>query len=109
MVFKFHTAFALGLIALVAGTYLIAKVHSEGTCCNKFAKVVGWFVVVTAFLGLICSTYYSFSYWSAGKYEHGKMWRGKHMMMHPGKGKRMMKGHPRMRRMMEEQETGEGD
>lgn len=98
--FKFHTSFALGLIAMVAGTYLIARISSEGACCKGFAKVVGWFVVVTAFLVLICSTYCAFNYWSGGKFDRGMMGRGKHMMHH-GKCMHMMKGCPNMKEMVE--------
>ena len=100
MIFKLHSAFALGLIALVAGTYLISKMSSENMCCKKFAKLVGWFVVVTAFLGLICITYHGVIYSKDGGCGYGKMWRGKHMM----------KGHPHMRKMMrEKQESGESE
>lgn len=101
MVFKFHMAFALGLIALVAGTYLIAKVHSMEMCCKGFAKFVGWFVVVAAFLSLICSSYYSVLYFKAGHYCPHKMRRGMPMMMHHGKGMGMMKDCPHMKEAME--------
>jgi len=95
MIFKFHIAFALGLIAMVAGTYLLIKAREEGTACKAFAKVIGWFVIITAFLGLVCSTYYSVSYMKAGYYCPSKM--GWHR-----KGK-MMPHRPMMKEMMEEQ------
>lgn len=101
MIFKFHTAFALGLIALVAGTYLVARMRSTEMCCRGFAKVIGWLVVIAAFLSLVCTSYYGYSYWSTGQYGFGKMWHGKPMWRHPGK--------PPMRPMMEEREAGEGD
>lgn len=100
MIFKFHTAFALGLIAMVAGTYLITKMSSENMCCKKFAKLVGWFVVVTAFLGLICSTYHWVSYCKDGGCGRGGYGRG--MMM---RGRGMMKGSPLMEKL-EQQESG---
>lgn len=77
MIFKMHSAFALGLIALVAGTYLVTKMSSSDQCCNKFAKVVGWFVIITACLGLVCTTYHGIAYSKDGKCGCGKMMRGK--------------------------------
>ena len=100
MIFKFHTAFALGLIAMVAGTYLVSKMSSENMCCKKFAKLVGWFVVVTAFLGLICSTYHWVSYCKDGGCGRGGYGRGRMM-----RGRGMMKDLPLMEKM-KKQESG---
>ena len=101
MIYKMHSAFALGLIALVAGTYLVTKMPSADQCCKKFAKVVGWFVIVTALLGLICTAYHGISYCKdggckSGRYGHGRMMRGKGMMKDCPMMKEMMKGkeHP---------------
>jgi hypothetical protein len=101
MVFKFHTAFALGLLAMVAGTYLLIKARAEGTGGKVFAKILGWFVIVTAFLGLVCSTSYSIKYWKAGRYCPSKM--GKHGM-HKMHMMKHMKECPLMKKMMEEKE-----
>jgi len=79
MIFKFHTAFTLGLIALVAGTYLVARMRSENMCCRGFGKFVGWVVIIAAFLSLVCTTYHGVTYWKASGYKFGKMWHGKGM------------------------------
>jgi hypothetical protein len=109
MIFKLHSAFALGLIALVAGTYLLSKVSPEKECCKKFAKFVGWFVVVTAFLGLICITYNGIMYSKGGGYEHGMMMRGKGMMMRDKGECPMMEKMEKMRKMKEHQEPEEDE
>jgi len=101
MVFKFHTAFALGLLAMVAGMYLIMKAKKDGACCKAFAKVVGWFVIITAFLGIVCSTYYSVLYMQAGLYCPTKAgWHGKHR----GRG---MKEGPFKKKMMDDDDDDE--
>lgn len=104
MVFKFHTAFALGLIALVAGTYLLMRIDKEDVCCKVFAKIVGYVVVILSILGMICSTYYSAMYWKAGHYCPSMMHGGKygmHKMLHRGERRHMMKKSPPMKKMFE--------
>lgn len=108
MVFKFHTAFALGLIAMVAGTYLLIKARADGTAYKGFAKLIGWFVIIAAFLGLVCSTYYSVNYMKAGYYcpsHMGKHWM--HKKRHGEKGERPYMKEMRMEVEEEAEEAGD--
>ena len=87
MIFKAHTAFALGLIALVAGTYLLARAGKEDMCCKAFAKIIGTVVVILSILSVLCTAFYSFRYLEEGYFlsPHPKWERGVEMK---GKGTR---------------------
>jgi hypothetical protein len=45
-------AFSLSLIAIVSGTFLLAKTKSEAL--GSFFKFISWFVIIMGFLSLIC-------------------------------------------------------
>ena len=86
MIFNAHTAFALGLIALVAGTYLLARGGKEDMCCKAFAKIIGTVVVILSILCVLCTGFYSFRYLEEGyflsphpKWERGMEMKGKGM------------------------------
>ena len=89
MVFGANIAFALGLTALVAGTFLLVRGAKEGGCCKGFAVVVGLFVVALSILCILYTGYHAVHYWKAGHFRapammweggRGKMMRGPHMM-----------------------------
>lgn len=66
LMFPFHIAYALNLIALTAGTALYAWVackEGKGTC---FAKAIGIIVIILSILSLICTVFYGVKYWKAG-------------------------------------------
>jgi hypothetical protein len=88
MIFSANLALALGLIALVCGTYLLARAGGEEMCCKGFAKVVGTVVVILSILSILCTGFYSFRYLEEGYFltPHPKWERGAEMMK--GKGTR---------------------
>lgn len=72
--FLADSAFALELLALVAGTWLLIT-HGQG-----FAKGVAYFTIVASILALLCTSFYSTKYWASGKYDHGSRMGGCPMM-----------------------------
>ncbi len=58
-IFQVHSALALTLLALAAGVVLMGKSCSGDSCCNKFSKVAGGFIVVVSLLSAICILYLS--------------------------------------------------
>ncbi len=68
MVFKADTALAVELIALAAGTLLLLYAGKEQVCCKIFAKIVAYFVIIAAFLALLCTSYYTMRYWEDGHF-----------------------------------------
>lgn len=97
MVFKANLALAVGLIALVSGTYLLARAGKEEMCCKAFAKIIGTIVVILSILSLLCTGLYSFRYLEEGYFlpPHSKWERGAEMK---GKGMRGPKMRKKMRR-----------
>ena len=69
MVFKADTAFAVELIALVAGTALLLASAKADACCKAFAKGVAIFTIVATILTMLCTGYYSIRYWSEGHFQ----------------------------------------
>jgi hypothetical protein len=58
--FLFHVAFPLGLMALVAGTWLYVwatNIEGEGT---GFAKLIGVLVILFAITNTVCVSYFSY-------------------------------------------------
>lgn len=113
MMFQAEAAFALGLIALGLGFWILVKVRSDKVGNLKgFGAFIGYFIIVGAFLTLLCTGYYSMKYWEDGYFNKpypGKMMmmRGNHMMGEMGRysdqcGKMMKSGmmKGKMRGMM---------
>lgn len=129
MIFMANAAFALELIALVAGTIVLVRVSKEEVCCKKFTKIVGIFVIVASLLLMICTVYHRVLSCSKGSCDmHDKtgmsgmmsepkrmdmMMHGKEMMnmMDNEARSKFMKDYPRMKMMMESKEKtkSEGD
>lgn len=124
MMFALDAAFALGLLALVAGTILLMLSGREGMAARGFGKAVAYLTIIAAILTLLCTTYYGVRYWVDGYLEHphGMAMKGGMMkcpmmergmkcpMMEGGMGgKGMMKdkmGHGMMQKGMEDEEPG---
>ncbi|MCP5468544.1 MAG: hypothetical protein H7A32_04670 [Deltaproteobacteria bacterium] len=70
MMFQADTAFAVELLALVAGTALLIFAGRENVCCKAFAKIVGYFTIVAAILAMLCTFYYTVRYWEEGHFSH---------------------------------------
>ena len=81
MIFQADTAFALELIALVLGVWILMKARSkEAGNLKGFGSFIGYFVIVSALLALLCTGYYSLKYWDDGYFDK------------PAQGQMMMKG-----------------
>lgn len=109
MMFQADTAFAVELLALVAGTALLIFAGRENVCCKAFAKIVGYFTIVAAILAMLCTFYYTVRYWEEGHFSHpysattihphqGLGMGQKGMMMHPAMMKEMMQNCPMMQK-----------
>lgn len=69
MMFMFHSAMMLALIAIALGIGLIVwALRNEGRGV-VLAKVFGWLIVIFAVLAMLCSTYYAMSYWQSGYFQ----------------------------------------
>ncbi|HCC3243582.1 TPA: hypothetical protein ACW6D3_002686 [Legionella pneumophila] len=69
MMFMFHSAEMLGLIAIALGIMLgVWALRHEGRGTG-LSKVFGWLIVIIGILGELCSTYYAIKYWYAGYFK----------------------------------------
>lgn len=105
--FALDAAFALGFLALVAGTALLMLSGKEEMGCRGFGKVVAYVTIIASILILLCTSYYGTRYWVDGyfEYPHGMMMKhgkGKCPMMERGRRGVGMRDGPRDRRMMRE-------
>ena len=80
--FMFHAALALGLIALTAGTALLAWSKRADTAGSGFAKIIGILVIIFAIGSTLCTIYYGVKYWQQGDFQNPM---GMHSMV-DGKG-----------------------
>jgi predicted membrane protein len=78
-IFHADTAFALELIALALGVFLVVwfKINKEHV--HKLARFLAYLIIVLAIIALLCTSFYSIKYWTFG-YFHPKA-----MMMMKGK------------------------
>ena len=68
MIFLADIAFAIELLALATGVVLFVwALRNKGTG-QLFAKFFGMSVIISAILGIICTSYYTFSYWAQGAF-----------------------------------------
>ncbi|MFI4956809.1 MAG: hypothetical protein ACHQAX_06345 [Gammaproteobacteria bacterium] len=83
LMFTFHIAFALGLMALTFGLFL--KKSSCNNCCAKSCETTsagaqngckskcrcwaGLIIVILALLSLICTGHAGYQYWKAGAFK----------------------------------------
>lgn len=103
MVFLGDTAFAVELIALVAGAALLVLASKEGASYKGLGKIVGYFTIVASILALLCTGYYWIKYWEQGQFDSPQTMSGMSMMGGMGmmKKKSMMEC-PMMEKMMKE-------
>ncbi|HLF66671.1 MAG TPA: hypothetical protein VI522_03565 [Gammaproteobacteria bacterium] len=66
MVFSFHIAFGVLLIALVSGMFLYYKAKKNDSGVGKFLGIV---IALFALAHLVCTGYYGISYWKQGMYQ----------------------------------------
>lgn len=69
MMFLADTAFAVELLALVAGTFLLVRISGQEVCCKTFGKVVAYFTIVASILAMLCTFYYTARYWEDGHFK----------------------------------------
>lgn len=69
MMFQFHIALALGLIALSSGLALFAC--SDKHACSGFSKILGSLIVIMAILSTACTVYCGVTCWKQGAFECG--------------------------------------
>jgi hypothetical protein len=68
MLFEIKMAYALELIALVGGAFLVMKSCQAPDCHRRFGKIVGWFTVVFALLLMLCTTWSSYVVWKTADF-----------------------------------------
>jgi predicted membrane protein len=80
-IFHADTAFALELIALAAGVFLVVWFRIHTKQAHKMCKFFAYLIILLAILALLCTSYYSMKYWVAGYFGHPKamMMKGKMM------------------------------
>lgn len=113
MMFIFHVAITLGLVAFSLGiALLIWGMRNEGAGI-QLAKVFGILVAIFAVISMLCSVYYNIKYWKKGFFETPttigsvqgqETMQGSGMMQGPGmmQGQGMMQGRRSM--MMQNQQ-----
>lgn len=69
MMFLFHSAMMIALIAVALGISLIVWSLRHEEQSIALAKVFGWLIMIIAILGTLCSIVYSVKYWYAGYFE----------------------------------------
>jgi len=94
--FQADTAFALELIAVGFGFWILLKTrNAEIGNLKGLGSFIGYFIIVSAFLTLLCTSYYTMRYWEDGHFN--KPVSGQMMMggMHKISGcdYSMMSGH----------------
>jgi hypothetical protein len=92
MIFQADIAFALSLIAIGVGYWVLNKSKSmEDTGLKTTGKFLGYFITIAAILTLLCTSYYSLKYWEDGSFQA----RSGQMCMNHGGGMmgNMMSGH----------------
>ena len=100
MVFNADIAIALALLAMGFGYWIIRAVGDGAGTNGPLGKGLGYFILIYAFLVLICASYYSLKYWEAGHYAeptpvamsvmpHAGMMGDMSMCKPPGMGMRM--------------------
>lgn len=69
MMFTFHAAFFLGLLALSAGlSFYIWTLRKPGAG-TALAKVFGLIIIIASVSGILCLSYYAISYWHQGYFK----------------------------------------
>lgn len=78
--FMYHSALALGLIALAAGCALFVLGHRTETCGKRLAKFFGVIIIILSVLSTACTLYYGLMFWKSGMFQ--EMMKLHEMRMH---------------------------
>ncbi len=97
--FQAGAAFALELIALGIGFWVLLKTRNDESGNLKgFGSFIAYFIIVSAFLSMLCTGYYTVKYWEDGHFNKPHsgtmMMQGMHRMQ--GCDSEMMAGKKRM-------------
>lgn len=69
MMFQAGTAFAQELIALGIGFWVLLKTqNAEAENLKGFGTFIGYFIIVSTFLAILCTSYYTVKYWEDGHF-----------------------------------------
>ena len=71
MMFQFHIALALGLIALSSGVALFA--WSDKQCGSGLAKTLGFLIIIMSIVSTACTVYCGVTYWKQGEFSQCHM------------------------------------
>ncbi len=71
MMFQFHIALALGLIALSSGVALF--VWSDKHSGSGLAKILGFLIVIMSIFSTACTVYCGVTYWKQGDFSQHHM------------------------------------
>lgn len=71
MMFQFHIALALGLIALSSGVALF--VWSDNHSGSGLAKILGFLIIIMALFSTACTVYCGVTYWNKGAFSQCHM------------------------------------
>jgi predicted membrane protein len=100
-IFHADTAFALELIALGFGVFLVVwfRIHTEQA--HKMCRFFAYLIIALAILALLCTSYYSIKYWVLGYFGHPRamMMQGK---MKSSQMQQMMKRCKMMKNQMQD-------
>ncbi len=67
MMFQADAAFALELIALGIGFWVLLKTRNdEAGNLKGFGTFIGYFIIIVAFIAILCTGYYTVRYWEDG-------------------------------------------
>lgn len=81
MMFRFHSAISLELIALASGVALLIFIKNQTKIKNAWPIFAAWVVIILSALSIICSAFYALTGWNKGYFRmHHRMMKYHQMM-----------------------------
>jgi hypothetical protein len=68
LMFTFHIAQALSLMALGLGVWFIVSAARNDGKCSGALKFFGYIIAIIAIMNIACNSYTSYHYWKEGLY-----------------------------------------
>lgn len=81
LMFNFHIAFSLALIALALSVAVLILSKAHENAGTALVKSILYIVIVAAILNALCTSYYAVKYWAGGYFDKPFP----HMMMQDNK------------------------
>ncbi len=94
MIFEYHIAFALQLLALASGIVILSFARRPNQAKDSLLTIGGIVIIIATLLAMACNIYYATRYWEDGYFKNPQVHQCK--MMHP---KGMMHKMPMMDKM----------